>query len=703
MQKKTAQTLKKRHKARRLINFSGHALQGLSPAFRKIVKELDKVDKKVRKEAEDLNYYLGMAKSFYRRKDYISSANYLRKFHEKAKLIHHNLNSFINGTEKENISKHIKQFILNKSKGKSKKELFDYDPDKDLNKIDDGIIAQAQLGKAIKDWWRVPGRFSDMLSNFTDSKSQSMKNLESNFSVEEFERLKEDTEEMLKQSNSFYKHLINSFQSLGAAWATRNVGAYSSEIKNNINKEYDPFHKQFVEYYKNNIIPLKKEQEEMDEANRKTQEEQAANREKLQQNLISPDPFPEDGVNTKKDIQGPNTEPYSENQPRPQSLNNPEQPSPNTGLTSVPYADTKRVLELVDDEDEPVPATMRSGLTPFEGPPTPSRSIDVQVSEQKPEMFNKAPSTHFKSERVGPPTLIPVDPTRLKHPPTLRQPFEVKPESKPQSSIPISQLFVDKDTNKIDDGNLEQSNLAFLDRVASMSKEDDVIREILRYSEEVEKYSEDESLKLLSIAEGMLEKKAGLFDKAKEFVGMSDPKKKDQPIATNPTENKRLAPKEDKEDLLVNIKQKDTLLPADHGIPAGKVNKRWKEIPFLASKSVDDIILSGSSANNILGKIAKFLFHKDISYTQIDNFADKVVAEFKNSIPKGQLVSNIACNDKHNPKDCRLEVFSAMKLEKIDPRLKGILLSYTATCRLAAFEGDITISGISGINLHRQG
>ena len=62
----------------------------------------------------------------------------------------------------------------------------------------------------------------------------------------------------------------------------------------------------------------------------------------------------------------------------------------------------------------------------------------------------------------------------------------------------------------------------------------------------------------------------------------------------------------------------------------------------------------------------------------------------------------MACNDSHNGRDCLLSVFSYIRLEDIDssPAFKDIVLSFTATCRLSTFEGDITVRNISEPKLH---
>lgn len=678
MQNKTAQQLKKRHKARRLVNPTGAALSALNPAFKKVIRQMDKVDKKVRSEAEDINYYIGMAKSFYRRKDYLSSATYLTKIHEKIKSIHHQLNAF-NG----DISQSNRKFLLRQFKNRDKKQLFEYDPEKkleDVQLVNDGSALISTAG-VVKDWWRTPGRFSDIAHNLTDRRSRSMRAMESNFSDAFLSKLKEDTEEILIKTNDLYKNLLNNFHNMGSAWATRNVGAYLKEVSD-INSLYKPYHTKYVKYYKDNIAPMKEEQEKIDA------EEKTALQEARKKSL-------ENGAFYKE------KDPFEAIQEPPSTLDGQTVVSPlgpDTQETDLAYQNTQRPLHSqpsfrgFKSDALPAPESPITQKSPvFKDEKTMPSMQAIPQSSIRERTNRHYPPPHSAFPKVPTQKAFPAPPA---NPPSLNGPFTFNgPPGKNYSDI---DHLMEYDLTK------RKANEDFINRIEKLSSEDEIIKEILAYSEEVEKYSEEESLKLLSVAEGMLEKKAGIFDTIKKKL---NPKPEDQPKDSiwppKPAPKSEVA-LESKEDLLPQLAPKNRLEPVNHGIPSGKIEKRWFDIPFLAQKSSEDILLSPNTANLIVDKIAKYLHHKYIPYQDVADFENKLAQAVKKSITRGQLLSNMACGDRHNGRDCQLEIFSYIKLRDIDqsPIFQDLALSFTATCRLSTFEGDITIGKITNPKLH---
>lgn len=745
MQKKTAQALKRRHKARRLFNPAGKALTVLNPTFKKLIRDLDRLDKRVRKEAEDLNYYIGMARSFSRRRDYLTAATYLTKFHEKIKLINHQLKSF-----NADIGKDNRKFLLKNLKQKDKKQLFDYDPNKDLGDIkfvDDGFISTAGT---LKDWWRVPGRFSDLYHNLSDKKSKSMRALERSFSDTFVSQLKEDTKRMLETTEELYKSLLENFNKMGAAWARRNIKNYVSEIQE-INENYTPYHELFLKYYNNNILPMKEEQarqdaEEARRAERDAQEKQKA-LEKEKVFSVKPDPFP---TESQKVENAENTIDLSSRDLLPNSL------------TEIEIADTHPKPLSSQETSQPSTFVAPTALAPsFVGPPTPKPTSNRPHLELVLDEESSGPKTLKSPINVTNPQekrTFPEVTVEQKNPaiswrnaPKSNKPFSFNPSTGHNFDKGISELMsydpdlkakndALKDTMKVN------THLDFIDRIEKLSTTQEIIREIINYSEEVEKYSEEDSLKLLAIAEGLIEKEAGAFDKIKKKLNKE---RKDQPKSEAPatphvptppipsppipsldpetedledlTPGTRRSPSTEpqhslhtktlspgnvtKTDLLETLLPPKRYAPIEHGIPMGEVNKRWSDIPFLARKRAEDIKIGSNTANVIIKKIVKFLHHKYLPYSHIENFEEKFIQAIKRAITRGQLISNLACNDSHNGRDCQLSIFSYIRLEDIDssPFFNGVVFTFKAVCRLSTFEGDITVRNISEPQLQNVG
>lgn len=710
MQKKTAQALKRRHKARRYVNPTGKALTMLSPAFKKTISNLDKVDKKVRKEAEDLNYYIGMAKSFRNRRDYLTAATYLAKFHGKVKTIHHELNTF-----NKNISEPQRKFLLNNFKAKDKRDLFGYDPNKKIedkkNAIeeaseffaaDDGFVSTAG---ALKDWWRVPGRFSDLKSKLTDSKSKAMRAMERNFSIEFFAQLKTDTVKMLDETENFFKELLVHFHNMGSSWAQRNVGQYVKSIVE-INARYDSYHPIFLEYYKRNIVPMKEEQAKLDAASAKLVEERNAKElEKRKDNTTVTDE---------------SLKPYVVADPFPSNNSDVDSSAATVANPNGPISETR--VTTKNDFSDNGPMTQRSPTV------VPVNQVTQGPTSAAPSTLN-APSKDWRAPAKDSPNF-----QRLRNKVDTQRfpnfvPNDVKPQSEPFSFNPMPG-YVAQNTDKEMDGaefdlvkRKTVGHNEFLSRIEKLSTDEEIILEILAYSEEVEKYSEEESLKLLSVAEGLVLKHGAAKKKTitKEPEPVAAPKSEPYPDDDPDTEmlspdtqrstpaanvgpntrrvEENALPLPKPQGDLVNQLHHDKFQPVEHHIPEGFVKKRWFQIPFLARKHADDIRVSSMAADVIVKAIVVMMRAKHLPYSQIENFQQKFVKAIKYSIVQGEVESNMKCS---NNNDCSLQVFSGFSLEKLDssPSFAGLAISFTASCRLSELEGHISVGKITNVQLH---
>ncbi len=687
MQKKTAQATKRRHKARRLLNnLGGGALAQRAP-FRKVISDMDRTDKKVRKEAEDLNYFIGMSKSFVRRKDYLTAATYLGKFHEKAALIHFNLNEFKSSIPESEQRK----FILKNFKGKEKTHFMNYDPEKDhkikpaANNVEDGLVATAG---AMKDWWRTPGRFKDLLVNLTDRRSREMRAMEKNFSIPFYQQLVTDTEEMLNITQSFFEGVLENFHNMGSAWSRRDVGAYVIEIQGmkgegGFNNAYNEYHKKYLEFHKTNVLPMRAEQEKID---RETDILDKARKD------AQPAPTLE-----MPEVPSLPSQKLPEGSPTPQAQDTATESPPSSGTRTIqpPAFDgpiTQRVPEVTLAPVRPRPpgaTTVQYIDNQVDTKRFPNRDIP-QKEEDVPFSFNGTPKQNVDDLMDG------------------HQPFN------------LTQRKV-------------KSHEDFLNRIEKLSTDHEIIREILTYSEEVEKYSEEESLKLLAVAEGLIEKQAAGDKKktktkakvpektpeepeVKSFIPKSDPETEPMPNTqrsvpsdtdAGPGPGTRRMPEnipngppaslEGPKDTFDKVYH-DKFKPVEHNIPLGIVGKRWHEIPFLRDKSMNDVRISSNTADVLWGILVKKLDAYYLPYNS-ETLRPKLVKEIIQSLKNGKVETNMQCS---GSRDCELQVFSYIQLDKIesDPSFEGQILTFIATLRLTRFEGKIIIRTITNVKFH---
>lgn len=715
MYKKTAQALKAKHKIRRVINPTGKALTMLNPAFKKVIRDLDKLDKQVRKEAEDLNYFIGMARSFVRRNDYLTAATYLVKFHEKAKLISHELETFDG-----DISKTQREFLLKTFKGKDKSKLFDYDPSKKIESInlaDDGLMVQAGV---IKDWWRTPGRFSDLLHNVVDRKSHSMRAIEKNFSIPFYRQLKEDTIEMLDYTNDFYKEMIGSFHQMGSAWATRNVGEYIEQIKE-IESSYNPYNVKFIKYHQKNILPMKQEQDRID-ADEKREQEKIDKEKELSDAGFAP--LNNEEVKTKptSENNAPHSEeiPFSTSQPSNTSTQTPNTINPPTSQpeTLDPSTIQKARSQVFKDDFPSIDNDEIIAPKKFKVP-----SFDI-APPKKNAPTNTFPQTMRSPGVKDAPDMPTIPSLRVPSIPSSSEVQKKSPEIKPPSTQKSQDYTTPSSNDQSNDSafsfnakpghnpenvdnlmsyELKKANDNFMSRILLLSSKQDIIKEILNHSSLIENYSEEDSLKLLAIAEGMIIKNSGAFDRFTNNPSLKNPSSGSINVDLSDLEpSAEKTPEQDK-DILSDIRRPTGLVPVKHDIPQGSIEKRWSEIPFLAKIKSSDIKLSSATYNHLLKKLIKYFHHNYIPYDRIPGFNEKIVEAIKKSIVKSKLVSNMMCSDKNNPRDCQLEVFAYIRLNEIDPFFEKMVVSYTASLRLSAFEGEVTIKTISDPKLHETG
>lgn len=422
------------NKLREKTNITGKILESLNPEFQKMMDRLRATDERIREQAIGSKDLVRASRSLVRRRDYLSAAVNFSAFHERTRLIAAILEKFRNTVD----LKHY-EFLLDQFDDEQKEQLFGYDPDKKLdveeNEANDMVISASIRKQAgLSDWWfKITDPITDVAHNLATQRGIAMRALEKRFSIAFLDQLKTASNIMADKTEQFLNFFLNTFKKLATALAKKNVKQYLDIAKEYV-KRFARYHEMFTKYYQANIVPLKKQYEQLVEAKRQAEEAKAK---KFEEGQIAPET----------------------NKPSVESL----------------YGGQPSIMQM-----------------PGEAPPR-------VTNPPKPK----------PSAPTGEPVPFTNEPEELTYDPNL--PIDLK---KKKSHF-----------------------IAKIEKYASMNKPDLMILEILRYSSELEDSSPEKSMKLLAIAEGLIEdKKAGILDM---FKKKEEPK--EQQVAPK-TETKREAP-----------------------------------------------------------------------------------------------------------------------------------------------------------------
>ena len=219
------------------------------------------------------------------------------------------------------------------------------------------------------------------------------------------------------------------------------------------------------------------------------------------------------------------------------------------------------------------------------------------------------------------------------------------------------------------------SFFAKIEKYASVNDDKSLALEILAFSEELELFNPNKSLELLSIAEGIIEKQADIFDE------INSKKKVNAPTAN------------DNSEIIHQDETKKKLL--QHNIPEGRVDQKVSNFPILKNISASQIkVTSGASQHIADIFLKKIIDTYSIDYDGFDsNIQNKIILEICDAVPRGIIIFNSQAEDSHNPLDRQLDIYSYVNMNKIDPRLKGIA-KIRILCRLSIHTGILSIRTI---------
>lgn len=134
--------------------------------------------------------------------------------------------------------------------------------------------------------------------------------------------------------------------------------------------------------------------------------------------------------------------------------------------------------------------------------------------------------------------------------------------------------------------------------------------------------------------------------------------------------------------------------PLEHGIPEGRINKRYSSFPILQAISANRIRITPATAGHVANLFIKRLFTvgQDVS-----SFAPTlelgVVNAIRQAIPNGLVISSYPSEDLHNPLDRQLQIYIYVNIKQIDDDLEGTA-KLMVLCRLSAYQGTLTIRNI---------
>jgi hypothetical protein len=278
------------NKIREKSNITGKILESINPEFAQVMDRLRKTDEKVRDIATDMKDLPKIATKLVNRRDYLSAATKFSTFHEKCRIIAAHLKKF-----EESINLKHYQFILDQFDDEQKKELFGYDPNKELSLSDSGDVNDISITAALKKDAGLAGWLGFGADNPDDARALAMKALERRFNITFLKNLKVSTNTMSARTEEFSSFLLAVFKRLATALATRHIDQYIAFSKEFI-KRFARYHELFVKYYTDNIVPLKEQYQKIQAEKQaiidKKQEEIQKQRELDNQGRAAPFPPP---------------------------------------------------------------------------------------------------------------------------------------------------------------------------------------------------------------------------------------------------------------------------------------------------------------------------------------------------------------------------------------------------------------------------
>ena len=226
-------------KMREKASLKGKLLEAFSPEFQELMNTLRDVDDKVREETIDLNDLLKVAQTNLNRREYMTAAAYLGRFHEKMEAIFQELSRLGNVVD---IKHH--DFLF----GGLEPEHLEYlttkmSPKLDLYKKLQEMGKKASIEKeaGITDWWH----------NITTDRGKTLAAWEKRFPKYARE-LRNQTANLITKSKSFYDLLVGSLKVMASYRATRKLEDYLKTVSK-LKERFKNYHTAFINYYNTQV------------------------------------------------------------------------------------------------------------------------------------------------------------------------------------------------------------------------------------------------------------------------------------------------------------------------------------------------------------------------------------------------------------------------------------------------------------------
>lgn len=636
---KFAQKRSLRSKIWENVNLTGKALEGLHPEFKQLMVSMRKTDAAIRDAADDVRPAVRYARSALRQRDYLNAAHFVTAFHQRLRYVAYHLEKFL-----ENVDVDHFNYLLKNFKNRHRDQIFEYDPNAEIKEACqqfDALTKEAGVYDWLKDKaLHVYDFTTDTASNIITNKGRSRRLMEKRFDVGFMRDLKDETTNMVEESVAMLKDLLNALDELESGVSRRKPGLYIDGAKEFI-KMFNEYHKKYEKFHAKIVIPLKEFRSKLDK-------EEAAQRQVLQEQkeMIARQQAEEQAARERAEVES----------------------AENTFFVSP----QKYVSE------ETAPASKKYTEPSFKDWKGPSE-------EEVEDTFNKLEEEGKKNPFV-PPQADELDRKHPKAPLNLRvQPEQTATETELEKALQEEETAPASKAASVD----EDSKLEIY---ADVENTQEIVRDLLDYSEFIEDSHPEQSAELLTMANELLSdiKTAGFWDRIRGKK--TEPAPKEQELQREPTKVNNPATSE----LLNDVQQSANQFRLKKiDLPDGPVNEAYAALPFLSNIGPDRIRISSEAGENIVANFLRVLFitFGDDAEKYVQAVQRKLIPHLRAAIYNGLVTSIDSVNDARNPTDRYFTVYNRFQLSQLDPNLKGYAKLYMH-CRVSPNKNMVSVRGI---------
>lgn len=480
---------------------------GEDSEFSQLMKLLREVDDQVREDATSLKDLIKSARTYFNRKEYISTISYLGQFHENLEKI---MLEF--GKLKGSVDKKHHEFLFKDIPDDLKQYFVEKLPSR---------FETREKKAGLVDWWK----------GLTSTRTRALKAWEKRFP--KFAKdLKKETEKLLGRSESLYQNLNDSLKKMAVLRASRRLEEYLQTVSNLTVKylEYDKSFENYYNKYAKNFIQQQKEFET------KISDEMPTNQIGIEKSRnieekVEPEQKSPIGIENlvEKETEKTTQEPQK-HEPRPfpkveENISPKEDPSISSGLRKKPLSNFP--IDLVRNKERTTPHANNSDIINsiinapatdkinIENEPTTEITPSFIYSKTMPspgvtsvkEPFLQAPSvgkvpTPAHISKVKPTQTIPFEPAEDSTPPWAERQASPPPPPENPASAEVNIPKPPRTPREFS----QHTYTDFMEKLTKMSGENSLVlaSEIIKFAESISEVDELASKKLLSIAKNII-------------------------------------------------------------------------------------------------------------------------------------------------------------------------------------------------------